>query len=71
VGAVSKGKPDAEAPVTEPPPEPEPEPPEPITVRLGNSRRIGARSCSPGDLVTLPADEARELIREGHAVRVP
>jgi hypothetical protein len=49
---------------------PEP-PPEAITVTLANSRKVGQRACWPGDVVTLPADEARVLIAEGHAVRVP
>ena len=48
-----------------------PEPVPVITVRLANSRKVGGRSCAPDDVVTLPAEQARELVAEGHAVRVP
>jgi hypothetical protein len=44
-------------------------PPGTITVTLANSRKVGARSCAPGDVVTLPAEAARDLIREGLAVQ--
>ncbi len=40
-----------------------------ITVTLANARKVGQRACAPGDVVTLDAEAARELIREGHAVR--
>ena len=56
----------AEASVTEP----EPETPEPaITVTLANSRKIGGRSCQPGDTITMDASEARQLMAEGLATR--
>jgi len=48
---------------------PEPELPETITVQLANARSVRGRARWPGDLVTLDADEARDLIREGLAVR--
>lgn len=48
-------------------PEPEPEP-ETVKVRVHNAHR-GAPH--PGAVITLPADEARALIREGLADRVP
>ena len=65
---VSKPRPGAGAAVM---PEPEPDLPDVvvITVTLANARKIGSRARWPGDVVTLPADEARDLIREGHAVR--
>lgn len=40
-----------------------------ITVTLANARKVGGRSCWPGDVVTLEAEAARELIREGQATR--
>ncbi len=63
--------------VTAPEPEaaglPEPEADLPdivlITVTLANSRKVGARSCAPGEVVTLDAETARYLIREGQATR--
>jgi hypothetical protein len=40
-----------------------------ITVTLANSRRVGGRACQPDDVVTLPADEARDLLSQGLARR--
>jgi hypothetical protein len=44
--------------------------PETITVVLANAIPTSlGEAHSPGDTVTLPADEARELLRSGGAVR--
>lgn len=43
--------------------------PETITVQLANSRLIRGRAHWPGDYVTLPEAEARELLQQGLAVR--
>ncbi len=58
----------AEAAVTPDPELPEPEP-EVITVALCNARTIRGRAHWPGDHVTLDAEQARDLIREGLATR--
>ncbi len=56
-------------PGEDPHPDIRPPAPEMITVQLANARKIGGRARWPGDVVTLPADEARDLIREGLATR--
>jgi hypothetical protein len=43
---------------------------ETVSVRLGNGHATSAGNGSPGDVVTLPADEAQALITAGYAVRV-
>jgi hypothetical protein len=42
---------------------------ETITVQLANAQRTSAGDATPGQPVTLPADEARLLLRDGLAVR--
>jgi hypothetical protein len=44
--------------------------PETITVRLGNGHATSAGAGTPGDVVELPPDEARELLRSGLVTRV-
>ena len=41
-----------------------------ITVQLANQQRTSAGDYTPPGVVTLPADEARQLISSGLAVRV-
>jgi hypothetical protein len=41
-----------------------------ILVRLANAHQTSAGYAGPGDMQALPADEARELLRQGYARRV-
>jgi hypothetical protein len=54
--------------MTEQAPEPVETDPD-ITVQLANPIRTSAGDYSPPGVVTLPPDEARELIRSGMATR--
>lgn len=47
------------------------QPEETITVQMGNSGRTSAGWHAPGDVLLLPAEEARALLREGLARRMP